>query len=158
MLSDCRIAWDVPDVKPHGPDIAVIFGVRERKNWGTFDVATEGMRPALIVEVTSPDTRHLDRVNKLDEYELVEVPLYVIVDLVSPRAQPAPRLLAYHLTPMGYAALPLNDQGRLWLEPVRAWLGIEAGQIVCYDEARSVIPDYTGPYRFTQRGRSARYL
>ena len=35
--------------------LAVIFGVRERQNWGTFFVAKEGVRPALIIEVTSPN-------------------------------------------------------------------------------------------------------
>jgi len=56
VLDDVRIAWDVPDLKPHGPDIMVIFGVRERKNWSTFHVADEGTRPTVIIEVTSPDT------------------------------------------------------------------------------------------------------
>lgn len=31
VLHDVRIAWDDPDLKAHGPDLAVIFGVRERK-------------------------------------------------------------------------------------------------------------------------------
>src|SRR5688572_16019942 len=38
VLADVRIAWDVPDLGAHGPDVAVILGVRERKNWSTFDV------------------------------------------------------------------------------------------------------------------------
>jgi len=32
VLDDVRIVWDIPDLKPHGPDIMVIFGVRARKN------------------------------------------------------------------------------------------------------------------------------
>ena|SRR3712207_241616 len=61
VLQDVRIAWDVPGLGAHGPDLAVILGVRERKNWSTFDVATEGVRPALIIEVISPETAALDR-------------------------------------------------------------------------------------------------
>lgn len=52
VLNHGRIAWDVPGLGAHGPDIAVILGVRERKNWSTFDVAAEGVRPALIIEIT----------------------------------------------------------------------------------------------------------
>ena len=29
VLHDVRIAWDAPDLKAHGPDLAVIFGVGE---------------------------------------------------------------------------------------------------------------------------------
>ena len=28
-----------PGVRPHGPDLMVILGVREQKAWSTFDVA-----------------------------------------------------------------------------------------------------------------------
>ena len=57
VLHDVGVAWDVQDLKPHCPDIAVIFGIRQPQNWSTFDVAEQGVRPALIVEVTSPETR-----------------------------------------------------------------------------------------------------
>src|SRR5207302_7413053 len=54
VLSDHRIAWDKPGLKPHGADIAVIFGVRKRKRPGaTFYVSAEGARPRLIIEETS---------------------------------------------------------------------------------------------------------
>src|SRR4051794_18258648 len=33
VLSDCRILWDVPGLRPHSPDLAVIFGVKQRKGW-----------------------------------------------------------------------------------------------------------------------------
>ena len=45
VLDDVRVAWDIPDLGAHGPDIAVILGVRERQNWSTFDVAQEGVAP-----------------------------------------------------------------------------------------------------------------
>jgi Uma2 family endonuclease len=85
VLHDVRVAWDVPGLKAHGPDLAVIFGIRERenKNWSTFNVAAEGVRPTLIVEVTSPETAALDRSAKLEEYNLARVPLYVIIDALT---------------------------------------------------------------------------
>ncbi len=142
VLDDVRVAWDTPEVRPHGPDIAVIIGVRERKNWSTFDVAKEGVRPALIIELTSPETASIDRSNKLEEYDIAGVPLYVIVDGVTSRKQPALRLLGYTQTPNGYQVLAPNEQGWLWLAPARTWLGITQNEIVCYDEAGQPLGDY----------------
>jgi Uma2 family endonuclease len=142
VLQDVRVAWDVPELGAHGPDIAVVLGVRARKNWSTFDVAVEGVRPALIVEVTSPETASIDRSTKLEEYDLAGVPLYVIIDAVLPRRQPIPRLLGYRQSPAGYQVLPPDERGRLWLAPARLWLGVEEGEIVCYDEADRPLGDY----------------
>jgi Uma2 family endonuclease len=142
VLDDVRVAWDHPNLKPHGPDISVIIGVRARKNWSTFDVAVEGVRPALIVEITSPETASIDRSNKLEEYDLAGVPLYVIVDTIMLRKEPAVRLLAYTQTPNGYQVLPPDTQGRIWLAPVRTWLAVEQNEIVCYDEAGQPLGDY----------------
>jgi Uma2 family endonuclease len=142
VLDDVRVAWDHPDLKPHGPDIAIILGIRARKNWSTFDVAAEGVRPALIIEITSPETASIDRSNKLEEYDLAGVPLYVIVDTVMLRKEPALRLLAYTQTPNGYQVLPPDERGRIWLAPARTWLGVEQNEIVCYDEADHPLGDY----------------
>jgi Uma2 family endonuclease len=142
VLHDVRIKWDAPELKPHGPDIMVIFGVRERKNWSTFDVAKEGVRPALIVEVTSPETASLDRANKLEEYDVAGVPLYVIVDAVPRRGQPALQLRGYIQSLNGYQGLSPDDTGRLWLETVGIWLGIADNEIICYDESGAVLGDY----------------
>ena len=46
VLSDCRVDWSLPGVRPLGPDIAVFFGVRRRILWSTFDLAAERARPA----------------------------------------------------------------------------------------------------------------
>ncbi len=143
VLSDVRIAWDTPGIRPHGPDIAVVLGVRERKPWRTFDVATEGVRPALIVELTSPATAGLDRSDKLEQYELAGVPQYVIVDAVRGEQLVAPRLLGYRLGPAGYGGQAPDERGRLWLEAPRLWLGVAGGEPVCYDEAGRALSDYT---------------
>lgn len=142
VLDDVRIAWDVPDLGPHGPDIAVIPGVRARRNWSTFDVAAEGVRPALIIEITSPETAALDRSTKLDEYDLAGVPLYVIIDAVTPRQQPVLRLLGYSRTSSGYQVLAPGERGRLWLAPARTWLGVAENEVVCYDEDGQPLGDY----------------
>lgn len=142
VLDDVRVKWDAPDLKPQGPDIMVIGGVRERKNWSTFDVAAEGVRPTLIIEITSPETRVLDLTFKLDEYDLAGVPLYVIVDTVQRRGQEVLRLLGYRQTEAAYEVLSPDAQGRLSLAPLGIALGVRDNELVCYDEAGNVLGDY----------------
>ena len=134
VLHDVRIKWDVPELRPHGPDIMVIFGVREAKNWSTFDVAAEGTRPVLIIEVTSPETRAIDLVTKLDQYDLAGVAYYVIVDAVERRGRQVVRLLGYRQTETAYTAVALDERGWLWLEPVQLWLGVVDNEVYCFDE------------------------
>ncbi len=83
VLSDVRIAWDVPGLRPHGPDVMVIPGLTQRDDWSTFDVAQEGRRPALIIEITSPETRENDLVHKVEHYARAGVAQYVIVDYLA---------------------------------------------------------------------------
>lgn len=142
VLDDVRVAWDVPDLKPHGPDIAIIIGVRQRQNWSTFDVAREGVRPALIIEITSPETASVDRSNKLEEYDIAGVPLYVIVDTVVLRKRSTLRLLGYIQTEDGYQVLAPNERGWLWLAPAQIWLGSEQNELVCYNAAGEPLGDY----------------
>jgi hypothetical protein len=142
VLHDTLIAWDVPGLKPLAPDVVVMLGVRARKDWGTFNVRDEEAQTVLLVEVTSPATAVLDRSNKLDLYELAGVPLYIVVDAVAHGQAASPRLLGYRLVAGRYQALVPDERGRLWLEPVRTWLGVEAGEIVCFDEAGQPLGDY----------------
>src|SRR6516165_6777288 len=60
VVSDCRVDWNLEGVEPLGPDIGVFRRVKRHKDWATLDVAAEGVRPAMVVEVTSPDTRKND--------------------------------------------------------------------------------------------------
>ncbi len=120
VLQDVLIAWDTPGLKPLAPDIAVIFDVRERRNWSTFDVAEEGSRPALVIEVTSPATREVDLSRKLDVYDIAEVPIYIIVDSVERKGVLTRRLLGFRTTPDGYTGIAPDERGWLWLEPVGA--------------------------------------
>lgn len=142
VLSDVRIAWDVPKLKPHGPDIMVIQGVQERQNWSTFDVAQEGVRPVLVIEITSPETRHIDLGTKVEHYHRAGVAFYAIVDLHERKRQVIRRVLGFRHTPTGFEPLPLNDQGWLWVEPANMWLGFQNNDVQCYDEAGQPIGNY----------------
>lgn len=144
VLSDHRVDWGKPGVEPHGPDIAVFFGVRKRKRLGaTFYVATEGAIPKLNIEVTSPETRKNDVVIKVDEYYRAGVPLYVIVDVrVRQGKRTRLELIGYRHGPAGYEKMPLDERGWLWLEELKVWIGIEGTRVVCYDHRGQKILDY----------------
>ena len=68
VLTDCDIYWDIAELKNHRPDLAVIFGVKRRRDWPSFDVKKEKVRPKLIVEVASLQTRVVDVEDKVIEY------------------------------------------------------------------------------------------
>jgi colicin import membrane protein len=142
VLHDVRVAWDEAGKLAHGPDVAVFLGVRERKRWPTFNVAIEGAQSALIIEVTSPETAHVDLAQKREEYAAVGVPLYVVVDIFYFQGRPQSRLAGYQLTPQGYQILPLDERGRLWLEPIRVWLGIVDDEVICHDEQGQPLGDH----------------
>ncbi|MDW8147937.1 MAG: Uma2 family endonuclease [Roseiflexaceae bacterium] len=142
VLSDVRIAWDVPELKAHGPDIMVIFGVQTIRNWNTFNVAQEGVRPTLIVEVTSPETRRFDLYEKVEHYDLAGVPFYVIVDAVERRGQSLVRVIGYERAGAAYRPMVPNEQGWLWLEPLRVWIGVQENEVYCFDEQGRRIGDY----------------
>jgi hypothetical protein len=149
VTADCRVAWaEAAGVEPHGPDVGVFLDVERDipKTKGTFPVEEAGARAALIVEVASnnPDTRKGDLVVKVEEYHKAGVVLYVIVnanDKADPRTL---ELIGYRWQPDGYERLEPDAQGRLWLEPVRVWLGVKGSQVVCYDgDTGEEIGDYT---------------
>jgi Uma2 family endonuclease len=147
VLSDCRVAF-VPELRPVGPDVAVFLGVRQVRDWGTFDAVQEGARPVLVIEVTSPETRSNDVGIKVAYYHQAGVPLYVIVDAREVGGQRRLHLIGYRHTPGGYEALAPDERGRLWLEPVRLWLGVVGNRVACFDpDTGQEIGDYAAVAR-----------
>lgn len=143
VLSDCRIAYPPhTGIDPHGPDIAVIFGVRQEKNWGTFDCEAEGTLPAFVIEVTSPATRQLDLFTKVEEYAQVGIPYYIIVDTYR-RQKHELRIIGYQLDEAGeYVFLDPDERGWFWLASAQSWIGIEEDKVYLYDEFGQRLEDY----------------
>ena len=100
-----------------------------------------GARPVLVVEITSPSTRSYDLDDKVVEYHKAGVPFYAIVDYRPELAERQVYLIGYRATPEGYLRVAVNEQGRLWLEPVRLWLAAEGDRAVCYDERGERVRD-----------------
>jgi Uma2 family endonuclease len=149
-VSDCRVDWNIPGVRPLGPDIAVFFGVKRRKDWATLDVAAEGARPIMVVEVTSTGTRKNDVEIKPDFYHRAGVPLYVIADVLEEDENTRHmELIGYRYAPGGYERIDPDARGWIWLEPLGLWLGVvqdpELGcdRLACFDgETGDEIGDY----------------
>ena len=157
VLTDVRIAWDVPNLRPHSPDVTVIPGLPARRNWSTFDVQEEGRRPALIIEITSPETRQNDLEAKVEHYAWAGVAQYVIVDTT--RSEPRRlRLLDYRLVGDRYVRQQLDANGRVYLAIAQLWVGIVGDHVVCYDEQGAEIGDYTEVVRRARQEAAARAL
>jgi Uma2 family endonuclease len=143
VLSDVLVYWDDPALKHHGPDVAAIFGVRDRDAYRkSFFVAKERARPRTIVEIVSPDTRKNDVETKFVQYHLAKVLYYVILD--RKKDNDPWELHGYRDAANGYEELPKDNRGRLWLEDIGIWLGTEGQRVTCYDgKTDAVIGDYT---------------
>ena len=149
-VSDCRVDWNIPGVRPLGPDIAVFFGVKRRRDWATLDVAGEGARPIMVVEVTSTGTRANDVEIKPDYYHRAGVPLYVIADVLEEdETTRRMELIGYRYAPARYERIEPDARGRIWLEPLGLWLGVVqdpvlgCDRLACFDgETGEEIGDY----------------
>jgi colicin import membrane protein len=139
VVADGRVDWNLPGVKPLSPDIAVFRGVRRYCNWNTFDVAAEGAKPLLVVEVTSPTTRQNDLGIKFDFYFRAEVPFYLIADVAVAGEERHIELSGYQLTQNEYELVKPDSRGRIYLEAVRLWVGVTVDplggfeRLACYD-------------------------
>jgi colicin import membrane protein len=140
-LTDCRVDLGLPGVRPVGPDVVVCVDVASDGPWSTFSVADEGATIALVVEITSPATRNNDLNVKPDWYWRAGVQRYVIVDQVSMRSGVRQlRILAFERGTRRWRRMRLR-RGRVWLDVVQIWLGVENGQIVCWDaDGREILP------------------
>jgi Uma2 family endonuclease len=157
VLSDTGIFWDVAGLKHHSPDLAVIFGVKTRKEWRSFHVKTEKVRPSLIIEVTSPDTRVNDVETKVGHYAKAGVPHFVIVDAREKGKRRQIALIAYRLGPEGYERQEPDDQGRAWLKPVDLWLGVRTDPQTGGDRVALIDPatgEEIGDYTALSRARA----
>jgi colicin import membrane protein len=151
VLSDCLVDWNLPGIRPFVPDLVVFFDVRRKTIWSMFDVAEEGARPVLAIEVTSPKTRTNDLGPKVKYYKRAKVPLYVIADVtVEDEDERRIEFIAYRRTAAGYRRSNLGEGGRVWLEPVGLWLGVTRdrlggfNRLACFDpETGEEVGDYT---------------
>ena len=161
VLCDHRVDWQVEGIEPLGPDVAVFDGLRDAwdPNRGTFPVRTFGARTLLVVEVTSPDSRADDLGIKVQFYHQFGVLFYAVVDRRQTRRGPELQLFGYRVDPGNpgqYTEVRPDERGRIWLEKVWLWLGLENDRAVLYDERGARVPDYNEVARMKQAEAEAR--
>ncbi|MGP0062701.1 MAG: Uma2 family endonuclease [Isosphaeraceae bacterium] len=150
VIPDGRVDWNLPGVRPLGPDIAVFLGVRRYDEWETFSVAAVGARPALVVEITSRSTRKNDLGVKVKFYHQAKVPVYLIADVTGRGAKRRVNLIGYRYTRRGYRRIEPDAQGRIHLEALRLTVGVTHDRrvgferVACFDaENGEELGDYT---------------
>lgn len=95
----------------------------------TYDVVTEGILPCLIVEVAISWVEKLwraDHVDKLEIYQRVGVPEYLIVDLPGPLTNDCFVVTGYRLDSTGarYEPIEPDSQGRALCKAVDVLFGV----------------------------------
>jgi colicin import membrane protein len=143
VLGDCRVDWGVAGVRPLGPDILVLFDVRQWLRRGTYRLVEEGGCPVLVIEIVSPSTRPHDLRAKRRLYYRVGVQKYVLIDRGPQNSDPV-RLFGYQRGPRGWRRLRPDAHGRLDLAPVGMLLGSADDRPWLYDTVTGVrAPDRT---------------
>lgn len=128
VLQDVKILLG-PGLPGPSPDVAVIRGHRDKAFW-TFRVADQGVLPSLVIEVVSPSDariRKMDEVNKLELYQRVGIPEYLLVDF--PRRATGDRFrLKGHRLGAGrrYRAIEPDAESHLLSETTRLRFGVSA--------------------------------
>ncbi len=141
VFDDLQIVWNDPGLRPHCPDLSVIFEVNNPDAPRTsFDVALEGVRPTLLIEIVSPDYRDNDVEKKYAHYHEARVPFYVIIDREKTEGPVSIHAYRYELD--GYVELEPDEEGHLWLETVELWLGTGDNRVVCFDKKGRELGDY----------------
>jgi len=121
-----RVLYDMkhllgPGLPAPAPDVSVVHGLRDPAPLDSLDVQKEGVRPSLVIEVVSPlsaRVRETDLGKKVQLYQRVGIPEYLIVDTSArQRVRRVYTLLGYRLDADGrYQTMPPDAQGRLLSE------------------------------------------
>jgi Uma2 family endonuclease len=130
VLTDVKLLWGHREWRRPVPDVALVQGIRDRKRAlrrRSFNVAREGVRPSLIIEVVSdnPELRRTDHVDKKELYEREKIPEYLLLDL--PRSDTDDRFqwTGYRLDAAGrYQPIEPDEAGRLFSEVTGLWFGL----------------------------------
>jgi Uma2 family endonuclease len=72
-----------PRLPGPSPDVSVVLGARDKEFW-TYDAVEQGVFPSFVIEVISPSdarVRRMDEVDKVELYQRVGIPEYLLVDM-----------------------------------------------------------------------------
>ena len=131
VFTGIKMIWDIPDLSQPTPDVAIVPGAESWDSQRTaLDVAEEGQRPTMIVEIVSPRFVDADQVEKVQIYAQAGVQEYFVVDSGEREDSDAIayRVWGYRLNDGGYQPIAADEQGRLYSEVARLWFVPDAEQ------------------------------
>ena len=140
-FTELRIDWQRSDMEPHGPDGIVFEGMRPGfdRAEGTLPVEDFGAKVVAVFEVTSASTRHIDFGDKFDEFIVLGIPYFVVIDAAAPNGQPA--ILAFKLMKSGYRLMVDSPKLGVRIPPLDLWLRWESDRLILADRFGQDIPD-----------------
>ena len=129
VASDVKMLWGIPDLVEPAPDVAVIFGIHDKKaKRESFDCIREGTRPSLVIEVVSSrdaELRRNDYERKPAIYERAGVPEYIILDPPASLKRNSFLLTGYRLGAGGkYQPIRSDAKGFLLSETTNLLFGV----------------------------------
>ncbi len=182
-FKEMRIDFGLPNLRPLTPDAALVSGITKPKDydWSTFYVKEEGATVELVLEVTSPATRHIDvepslltpREQKMFQRQIVDYPtlrskweiyaeagvlVYIVIDNPEDKEDGVPLLYVYHLNALRkmYTRCYPDSQGRFWIHPLRMYIARGTRTIDWFDDTEHEVVDYarlTDAYQETKQAR-----
>jgi colicin import membrane protein len=124
VLEDVCIRDLGPGLPAPSPDITIVPRAKPGDR-SSFSVAEEGVRPDLILEIVSPSTaeiRKVDEEDKVRVYSQAGIPEYILLYLPRPREGGPILPLGHRMDPRGgYGPIEPDAQGRIFSETTRLW-------------------------------------
>ena len=130
VASDLKMIWGIPGLPGPSPDVAVIPGVRRKRDPDrtVFNVVRERTRPSLVIEIvssTDAEIRANDYEKKVEIYQRAGIPEYLILDPPTSFTQGRLLLTGYRLGPKGrYKKIEPDGKGRLLSETTGLLFGV----------------------------------
>ncbi|MCA1595190.1 MAG: Uma2 family endonuclease [Chloroflexi bacterium] len=124
--------------EPAAPDVAVFKGVAlpdERDEFiSSWRVAPpDAPAPAIVFEVASAGTWRKDLEQKPGVYALMGVREYVYFDPRPRRPKGSPAMRVWRMEEGTPVELPADEQGRVWSEELRSWLGADGKMLRLFE-------------------------
>lgn len=129
VTSDMKMLWGIRGLSEPAPDAAVIQDIHDKvAERDSFDVVQEGTRPCLIVEVVSSkdaETRRNDYDKKVEIYQRVGIPEYLILDPPTIRTRQRLLITGYRLGIDGrYRQITPDAEGCLLSQTTQLLFGV----------------------------------
>jgi colicin import membrane protein len=141
IMNEVRIDWQHPTIRAHGPDLIVFRGYAPYRgvDAGTVMVRDWKLKPQVIIEVTSPETRTADFEQKYLHYEALEIPYYLILDTAGPPDADV-KILGFRWRRGGFQPLRLDPEFGIWVPPLDMYIQYTEDGLALWDRERQLIP------------------